>query len=68
MVATFCLLRTSAVLCIGGHLFGVTVSLGGEFPTFIYVGTAFQFRLFLEKEKNKWLQMLLPILLQQSKE
>jgi len=53
MVATFCLLRTSAVLCIGGHLFGVTVSLGGEFPTFIYVGTAFQFRLFLEKEKNK---------------
>jgi len=64
IVATFCLLGASAVLCVGGHLFGV--SLGGEFPTFIGVGRAFQFRLFLKNKKR--LQMLLPIVLQQSKE
>jgi len=51
-------------ICVGGHLFGVT--LGEAFHIFISVGTAFKFRLFLKIKKR--LEMLLPIFLQQSKE
>jgi hypothetical protein len=54
-VATFSLLlilgANAVVLCVGSRLFGV--SLGGLFPTYISVGTAFQFKLFLKNKKTK---------------